>query len=138
MYSAITFLCIKCFARNESWTEQVPYSFSISSSLALMSKANLNAHLHAICRVSTQLSQSPSDGSLQPGLEQLPSLCPSAGSVTTVAAGSSHTCAASSDGGLWCWGLDTNGQLGNINTADLTRQGTLMTRPALVRLGPGN
>ncbi|TMA25452.1 MAG: hypothetical protein E6J78_17410 [Deltaproteobacteria bacterium] len=33
-------------------------------------------------------------------------------SWTTVAAGSQHTCAVGSDGSLWCWGINSSGQLG--------------------------
>ena len=33
-----------------------------------------------------------------------------------VAVGSGHACAALSDGTVWCWGLDNDGQLGNNNT----------------------
>jgi alpha-tubulin suppressor-like RCC1 family protein len=29
-----------------------------------------------------------------------------------IAAGEEHTCAVATDGGLWCWGLNTSGQLG--------------------------
>jgi alpha-tubulin suppressor-like RCC1 family protein len=32
--------------------------------------------------------------------------------VTTVAAGDGHTCAHKSDGTLWCWGSNSNGQVG--------------------------
>lgn len=33
--------------------------------------------------------------------------------VTSVAVGGSHTCALRSDGTVWCWGLNTTGQLGD-------------------------
>ena len=38
---------------------------------------------------------------------------PSATGWATVAAGGSHTCATRTDGSLYCWGLNTDGQLGD-------------------------
>jgi alpha-tubulin suppressor-like RCC1 family protein len=35
-----------------------------------------------------------------------------------IAAGSSHTCALKTNGTLWCWGQNSDGQLGNGSTAD--------------------
>ncbi|GIE76932.1 hypothetical protein Aph02nite_28820 [Actinoplanes philippinensis] len=46
----------------------------------------------------------------------------------SVHAGDTHTCAIRADGGLWCWGGNVNGQLGD---------GTMQNRPAPVRVGTG-
>lgn len=46
--------------------------------------------------------------------------------VTSVTAGGAHTCAISTDGGLWCWGSNYGGQLGD---------GTTTNRSAPARVG---
>ena|GEM_PF-6881755 len=47
-------------------------------------------------------------------------ICPSSGGVAaekiSVSGGESHTCAVKADGTVWCWGLNSNGQLGNNTT----------------------
>ena len=56
---------------------------------------------------------------------------PSAGvSVTAIATGYMYTCALTSDGGLWCWGDNTFGQLGIGSTV-------LQTYPVAVSVGSG-
>lgn len=40
--------------------------------------------------------------------------------VSTVSIGGSHSCALKTNGGLYCWGDNTNGQVGNNSTADQT------------------
>lgn len=37
-------------------------------------------------------------------------------SLISVSGGNNHTCAVASDGSAYCWGLNTNGQLGNNST----------------------
>ena len=38
--------------------------------------------------------------------------------IAAVAGGSYHTCAVASGGYVWCWGSNSNGQLGIESTAD--------------------
>jgi hypothetical protein len=60
-----------------------------------------------------------------------PLTVPSAGiSVAAVATGGSHTCVVASGGGLWCWGVNGDGQLGINSTTD-------QSMPAAVSLGAG-
>jgi alpha-tubulin suppressor-like RCC1 family protein len=42
-----------------------------------------------------------------------PQMVPGLGTVKSIGTGSSHTCAAITDGTVRCWGLGTSGQLGN-------------------------
>ncbi len=45
---------------------------------------------------------------------------------STLETGGHHSCAIKTDGSLWCWGLNTSGQIGNNNTVN----NTIMKREA--------
>jgi alpha-tubulin suppressor-like RCC1 family protein len=51
--------------------------------------------------------------------------------VVAIAAGYSHSCALTTAGAVWCWGLNSSGQLGDGTTAG-------RTTPARVRRLPGS
>ena len=38
--------------------------------------------------------------------------------ITVTGAGDTHTCAARTDNTVWCWGLNSDAQLGNNTTTD--------------------
>ena len=62
-------------------------------------------------------------------------------SVAQVATGISYTCARKADGTLWCWGLNSYGQLGNgstTNSSSPTRIAALGTAVAQVAVGDGH
>ena len=50
--------------------------------------------------------------------------------VTAVASGYAHTCAATIDGSVWCWGYNEDGQLGDGDTDE-------QDYPVLVSLDAG-
>ncbi len=58
-----------------------------------------------------------------------PSLVASVSNVVAVAVGQSHTCALDGDGFVWCWGLNTSGQLGRGATSSMPE-----TTPALIAM----
>lgn len=65
-------------------------------------------------------------------LLSLPFPIPSAGvSVAMVSEGEYHSCAASSSGTLWCWGRNSDGQLGIGSTDD-------QNSPVVVKLDAGS
>jgi alpha-tubulin suppressor-like RCC1 family protein len=53
------------------------------------------------------------------------------GGIVQIAAGGAHSCALTNAGGVWCWGLNWNGQLGDGTTA------TRLTPVAVSGLGSG-
>jgi alpha-tubulin suppressor-like RCC1 family protein len=65
----------------------------------------------------------------------LPPLTVAGGPWTAPATGSHHTCALASDGGVWCWGGNANGQLGSGDRTSRAepRQVTLPARAVDVR-----
>jgi len=60
------------------------------------------------------------DGSI---VEQRPTPGPVAGlsGVRAIASGERHSCAVTGDGGVWCWGQNGNGELGDGTTVDPPR-----------------
>ena len=52
-------------------------------------------------------------------------------SVTQISAGTNFTCAVDSTGAAYCWGLDSNGQLGNNSTTQRTTPVTVNTSGVL-------
>jgi YVTN family beta-propeller protein len=64
----------------------------------------------------------------------------SMGNVVALEAGANHTCAALATGGVKCWGLNANGQLGDAttNNAALTRTVRGISDAGVVSLSAGN
>lgn len=63
--------------------------------------------------------------------------------VTSVVTGATHSCALTSDGAVACWGLNTNGQLGNNSTTDrslptaITTTGTPLAGKSVAQISAG-
>lgn len=87
----------------------------------------------------------PSNGAplfLQPGaISYSALLSPEAetetGSFTQIFAGENHTCAVFSNGGLWCWGLGSSGQLGNGNASSSSLPLKVQIADDAAQLGAG-
>jgi alpha-tubulin suppressor-like RCC1 family protein len=52
-------------------------------------------------------------------------------SIAQITAGGGHTCAVSVDGGAYCWGLNTNGELGTGNLSNSTKPVAVLSNGAL-------
>jgi alpha-tubulin suppressor-like RCC1 family protein len=52
--------------------------------------------------------------------------------IATMSVGGGHTCAARTDGTVWCWGYDAHGQLGDGTTGDVNH---IRSSPVRVRHG---
>lgn len=53
-----------------------------------------------------------------------------AGNVTSVSVGNGHTCARKTDGTLWCWGSNFDGELGIGNLTSRFRRAGITPAPA--------
>jgi alpha-tubulin suppressor-like RCC1 family protein len=58
------------------------------------------------------------NGTTSNGLRPMPVNAPTGVTFTQIAAGGSHTCGIGNDSRAYCWGLGTNGAMGNGSTAD--------------------
>ena len=56
----------------------------------------------------------------------------------TVATGASHTCAVKTTGSLWCWGLNSDGRLGNGTTTAANAPSQVGTSIAWRQVTAGN
>lgn len=58
-------------------------------------------------------------------------------SFTQLAGGGSHTCGLTSDGAAWCWGRNSNGQLGDGTSTDRNGPVAVATDTKFSRIGAG-
>ncbi len=75
--------------------------------------APLDASAPVVCWGSGANGQLGPGGGLDGGIEPSPVAVPGLSGVKEVTASAGVTCALKSDGTVWCWGTNANGQLGN-------------------------
>jgi alpha-tubulin suppressor-like RCC1 family protein len=73
------------------------------------------------------------------GIQRVPSAVSGLSSgVAQIGAGANHTCAAMDDGSARCWGLNTNGQVGDGSNSTRTTPVTVSALSGALRLAGGS